>query len=301
MLRYQNELPSASIVRSNAAPQMNDTPTMTSAFFLKIRSVVMPALGLTLAGLLVGCAGLSTSGESQSADEERLPPATASRPATPWDQASLRLNTVTPWLHRSFPGKASNQFAYLKLDGRTAMGVKSSASASMLRKVVSIEPAQLEAVRFSWKVPALITDADMALRDKDDSPVRLVLAFDGDRSKLSARDRMLSELANALTGEDMPYATLMYVWCNKREPGSVVLNPRTDRIRKLVLESGPTRLNRWIDYERDIRADYRTAFGEEPGRLIAVGIMTDTDNTKSSAEAWYGPVVLGPASAAANR
>ena len=274
---------------------------MISPSFLKLRTVLTCALGLTLAALLAGCAGLPAQGDSQSADEERPPPVMASRAMTPWDQASVRPDTLTPWLHRTFPGKASNQFAYLKIDGRNAMGVKSSASASMLRQVVSIEPAQLDAVRFSWKVPTLITDADMALRDKDDSPVRLVLAFDGDRSKLSSRDRMLSELANALTGEDMPYATLMYVWCNKREPGSVVLNPRTDRIRKLVLESGPQRLNRWIDYERDIRADYRQVFGEEPGRLIAVGIMTDTDNTKSSAEAWYGPVVLGPATVTANR
>jgi hypothetical protein len=262
---------------------------------------VTSAAGLALACLLAGCAGMPAQGDSQSAGDSSAARQTAGRAATPWDDASVRPNTVTQWLHRTFPGKASNQFAYLQLDGRKAMGVKSSGSASMLRKVVSIEPAQLDAVRFSWKVPALITDADMALRDKDDSPVRLVLAFDGDRSKLSARDRMLSELANALTGEDMPYATLMYVWCNKREPGSVVMNPRTDRIRKLVLESGPNKLNRWIDYERDIRADYRQAFGEEPGRLIAVGIMTDTDNTQSTAQAWYGPVVLGPAKVALSR
>jgi len=248
---------------------------------------------VTLAGALTGCAGLSEPGLN------------AGRAQTPWDQASVRpeLPVSTPasdapqrWQHQTFPGKLSNQFAYLALDGRQAMGVKSSASASMLRKMVSIEPAQLASLRFSWKVPALIKEADMGQRDKDDSPVRLVLAFDGDRSRLSGRDHMLSELARALTGEDMPYATLMYVWCNRREPGSVLLNPRTDRIRKLVLESGPQRLNRWLDYERDIRADYLKVFGEEPGRLIAVGIMTDTDNTKSSTEAWYGPVTLQTAS-----
>jgi len=242
-----------------------------------------------LACQLVGCAGLPPPSDN------------AGRASTPWDTASVRPAGVAQWLHRTFPGKASNQFAYLKLDGRNAIGVTSSASASMMRKVVSVEPAQLEAVRFSWKVPALIEGADLALRDKSDSPVRLVLAFDGDRSKLSARDHMLSELARALAGEDMPYATLMYVWCNTREPGSVLMNSRTDRIRKLVLESGPKRLNRWLDYERDIRADYLKVFGEEPGRLIGVGIMTDTDNTKSTAEAWYGPVVLGAATGAASR
>ena len=101
---------------------------------------------------------------------------------------------------------------------------------------------------------------------------------------------MLSELAHALTGEPMPYATLMYVWCNHSAPGTVLTNTRTSRIRKLVLESGPGNLNRWLDYERDVRADFIKAYGEEPGALVSIGIMTDTDNTESSATAWYGPL-----------
>ena len=103
---------------------------------------------------------------------------------------------------------------------------------------------------------------------------------------------MLSELALALTGEPMPYATLMYVWGNHRPAGSVIVNSRTDRIRKLVLESGPERLGRWLDYERDIRADYEKAFGEAPGALVGIAIMTDTDNTRQQTRAWYGPVTL---------
>jgi hypothetical protein len=131
--------------------------------------------------------------------------------------------------------------------------------------------------------------------------VRIVLAFDGDRSKFSAKNALLSELSQTFTGEAMPYATLMYVWCNQREPGSVVINPRTDRIRKLVMESGSRNLGRWLDYERDIRADFERAFGESPGALLAVGIMTDSDNTASTALAWYGPVqlVARPASGSA--
>ena len=128
------------------------------------------------------------------------------------------------------------------------------------------------------------------MRELADSPVRIVLAFEGDRSKFSAKDAMLSELAHALTGEPMPYATLMYVWCNNDAPGSVLTNPRTSRIRKLVMESGPRNLSQWLDYERDIRADFIKAFGEPPGALVAIGIMTDTDNTKSVTQAWYGPV-----------
>jgi len=246
-----------------------------------------------LAGLLGACA----SGLEPNVAAEAL------RAPTPWDVASgsdaLRTgpanSAASRWQHLTFPGKTANQFAYLQVDGRRAMGVRSNSAVSMLRKTVSIEPAQLAGLRFSWKVPSLIAGADLGQREKGDSPVRLVLAFDGDRSRMSQRDHMLSELARTLTGEEMPYATLMYVWSNHHVPGTVLKSSRTERIRKLVLESGPDRLNRWLEYERDIRADFVAAFGEEPGRLMAVGIMTDTDNTRSSTQAWYGPVELGTA------
>ena len=159
------------------------------------------------------------------------------------------------------------------------------------------EPVTLPSAALQWQH---MDAADLTQRDLGDSPVRIVLAFEGDRSRFSAKNAMLSELAHALTGEPLPYATLMYVWCNNREPGSVIINPRTDRIRKLVMESGSRNLGQWLDYERDIRADFEKAFGEAPGALLAVGIMTDSDNTQSTTQAWYGPVKLVPPSQVAS-
>ncbi len=248
---------------------------------MKNRLTVLMSLALGIA-VLSGCA--TVPGAAPSPDLA----------VTPWAKKSSLQEGQ--WRHYALPGKASSQFSYTRKDGRDAMAVTSLSSASMVRKPVRVQPADLGNVRFSWKVPELISEADMALREADDSPVRIVLAFEGDRSRLSARNAALSELALALTGEEMPYATLMYVWCNKRAAGSVIVNPRTDRIRKLVVESGRGNLNQWLDYERDIRADYEKAFGEAPGALVGIGIMTDSDNTRSSAKAWYGPVQLPVAS-----
>jgi hypothetical protein len=233
-----------------------------------------------LAALLAGCAA--------------SPPASQEVASSPWARTS-GVHAVA-WSHKTFPGKTPSRFAYVHLDGRDAMAVHADASASMLRQVVRVEPDALGRVRFSWKVPALIPGSDQAASERDDAPVRVLLAFDGDRSRLDARDTALSELARVLTGEDMPYATLMYVWCNHRAPGTVIPSPRTSRIRKLVVESGPARLGQWLEYERDIRADYERVFGEPPGPLIGVAIMTDSDNTHSRTQAWYGPVrLLAPA------
>ncbi len=233
-----------------------------------------------IAALLAGCAS--------------SPPPTQTIADTPWAMAS-RVSAIPPvlnagWEHVALPGKTRVQFVPIHDDGRAALEATAVSAASVVRKRVRIEPQDLGRLRFSWKVPQLIEAADLATREADDAPVRVILAFDGDRSRMSAKDAMLSELMRTLTGEEMPYATLMYVWCNKRAPGTVVRSPRTDRVRKLVLESGPERLRRWLDYERDVRADFEKAFGEPPGALIGIALMTDSDNTRSTASALYGPV-----------
>ena len=219
--------------------------------------------------------------------------ATARIAGSEWAVASVSEASgapTQPWRHQDFPGKRATDYQPTRIDGRPVVAARSRASASVLRQDVRVEPADLGRLRFSWKVPALIEAADLDDRDLSDSPVRVVLAFEGDRSRFSARDAMLSELAHALTGEPMPYATLMYVWSNHHPPGTVIHNGRTSRIRKLVVESGPGKLNRWLDYERDVRADFEKAFGEAPGALLSIGIMTDSDNTRSAANAWYGPL-----------
>ena len=221
-----------------------------------------------------------------------LPPSTpklASQvPATWQPEDQLKWESV------KIPGKLATEYSLVRVNNRNKLKANAQASASMLRQDLHIEPERLNALSFSWQIQELIADADMSQRETEDSPVRLVLAFDGDRSQFSAKNAMLSELSHAVSGKPMPYATLMYVWCNHRPVNSVIHNPRTDRIRKIVIESGPQRVNQLISYQRNIKADFEKAFGEAPGALIGIAIMTDTDNTRSHAQAWYGPISLLP-------
>ena len=226
-------------------------------------------LGLLVGLLLAGCGSVAPSGKAALEPDA-------------WEQAG--------WRHWPLPGKQATDYKPVVHGERAALEVRASSSASLMRRPLNLAATGLGTIRFSWKVPALLPQADLAQRDKADAVVRVVLTFEGDRSRLVARDHMLSELALLMTGEPLPYATLMYVWCPTRVPGSVIVNPRTDRIRKLVVESGTARLNQWLDYERDIRADYQRVFGEEPGRLLNVAVMSDGDNTRSTFRAWYGPV-----------
>lgn len=196
------------------------------------------------------------------------------------------------WEPVTLPGKLRTAFKLESRDHRPALMAHAQSSASMLRQRLNIAPEQLGRLHFDWQVENLLANADMSQREHEDSPVRVILAFEGDRSKFSAKNAMLSELTQALTGESLPYATLMYVWSNHHPVDSVIINPRTDRIRKWVLESGPQHLNQWRHYSRDIRVDFQQAFGESPGKLVALAIMTDSDNTQSNVRAWYGDIRL---------
>ncbi len=82
------------------------------------------------------------------------------------------------------------------------------------------------------------------------------------------------------------------MWDARLPVGTVVRHPGTGRIRKLVAASGAQDLGRWLELERDPLADMRLAFGETPTTLVAVGLMTDANNTRSRAAAWYGPLAL---------
>ena len=48
---------------------------------------------------------------------------------------------------------------------------------------------------------------------------------------------------------------------------------------EVMLPSGGTRLAEWLAYERDIVADYRRAFGEEPPPIAGVALTARIERT----------------------
>ena len=218
---------------------------------------------------IAACAGLTACAVA--------PP--ASRPIGDWHAVSL-------------PGKEDTQYAAVVKDGRQAIRATSVGSASMLRRHVRRSGHELGEVSFSWWVEDLVAHGNVAVATREDSPARVLFAFQGDVSTLPVRTRALFDLAEAVTGERPPFATLMYVWDATAPVGTVIVNPRSDRIRKIVIDSGPQQLRRWREHRRDLVADYKLAFGEHPGALSAIALMTDSDNTASRALSWYGPVEL---------
>jgi hypothetical protein len=157
---------------------------------------------------------------------------------------------------------------------------------------LSVDPKEYPYLHWHWNVPALIHNADNTRRATEDSPARIVIAFDGDRSKLPIEERIFADQFRLFTKQEFPYALLMYIWENRAPVGSVIDNLHTSRIKMIVADSGNGNVGVWREETRNIYEDYRRAFGEEPGRIKSVAIMTDTDNTGADAEAYYGDIAF---------
>ncbi len=196
------------------------------------------------------------------------------------------------WHAVTLPGKRPTVYRSEHHEGRRALAAWADGSASMWRRRVVRQGQGLGEVEFSWWVQSVPARADVSDAEREDAAARVLFAFDGDMRTLSARNQMMFDLAHALTGEAPPFAMLVYVWDATAPVGTVIVHPRTDRIRKIVVESGVEGVRQWRHYRRNLALDYKLAFGEAPGTLQAVAIMTDGDNTQSQLTTWFGDIEI---------
>ena len=189
----------------------------------------------------------------------------------------------------------NTRYAVVRDGQQQVLHAAANASATGLRCDVQIDPARNSRLRFSWRVRSVPAQGDVAVPEHDDCPARLILAFGGDDARLPLRDRLFFEQVELFTGNRLPFATLMYVWDGGGHPvESVHRNHRSSRIQYLTVESGGARAGHWLNYERNVLADYQRVFGEAPGPIIGVGVLTDADALKIDLEAWYGDITLAP-------
>jgi hypothetical protein len=226
-------------------------------------------------------------------------------PATAEDGAPIRFSGMTPgaavtgWTSLKPSAKAPDTVYTLVRDGDTTV-LKAEANRSMsgLTHAVQVDLNQTPRIRWRWKVTAPVQSADLATKAGDDYAARIYVMFDYPVAKLSFATRAKLKLAESVYGQKIPTAALNYVWDNRHAVGTIAPNSYTDRARMIVTESGSSKAGQWVTETRDLGADFRAAFGEDPPPVIAVALATDTDNTGENATAWYGDIEFLPATTA---
>lgn len=177
------------------------------------------------------------------------------------------------WLHFSLRGKTDYRLAVM--NGRVAIRATGQQSASGLIRRVDIDPVKCPIIEWSWSVTKMQKDADLRVKDREDVAASIFLLF-GDPGFLF---------------DPKPVPTLRYVWTNGNVPADAVIdNPYLPGIvRSIVVESDAERIGSWVTERRNMIDDFLGAFGDPPtGRIHAIVLFTDNDQTQQPVEAYYG-------------
>lgn len=174
------------------------------------------------------------------------------------------------WTEKIFSGKT--KYEPVQEDGRNCLKATSNGTASGLYYRIRFDPKEYPLLTWSWKVTHVIPHGDARYKNTDDYAARVYVVFP---SIFFWNTRAIN-----------------YIWANKLPKGEAVPNSYTADDVMIAVESGSELTGNWLTEQRNIVEDYQRSFGGMPGKAGAIAIMTDTDNTKQNAEAFYGPIRL---------
>ncbi len=153
-------------------------------------------------------------------------------------------------------------------DGEGRVKATSHDGASILLCPFRYDAGRYPWLSWRWRVDQLVHGEDLAHKSGADASARVYVYFD--TSTLPWQKRNLD-----------------YVWSATQPVGAVLPSPYSSHSKAIVVESGPAHLGAWQSMARNVEADYRRCFGQDPPDVVAIGLMADTDNTHSDAVAFF--------------
>jgi hypothetical protein len=175
---------------------------------------------------------------------------------------------LNDWAERSFQGNTSYSIA--TLDGKEVLQAEARGSASALYRETRIDLQQTPYLQWSWRIESTF---DPAINEQskagDDYPARVYVVRRGGLAFWRTK-------------------TINYVWSSNSPVNQRWDNAYAGKNAQMwPLNSGDQQANTWVTHTRDIRADWRAAFGEDITSLDGIAVMTDADDSGASVRAWY--------------
>ena len=203
-----------------------------------------------------------------------------------------------PWRVVGFP-KAKSDIPLTRFEVATVQGeraIKVTTQASYGTLVHDLPNVQASRLQWRWRLDQPLSDgqrpADILSKNGDDAALKVCVLFDHPLERVPFVERQLLRLARRISAEDLPAATLCYVWDSTHPAGTQGPNPYSRRVRFISLQGQGAALAQWQHESRDVAADFAKLFADEwPGAghmppVRAVLLGADSDNTASRSVGW---------------
>ena len=207
-------------------------------------------------------------------------------------------SAASTWRFVGFPKSKADipptRFEFADVQGERALKVSTRASyGTWVHGLNKASPGRLQ---WHWRLDQPLTGgkgvADILTKAGDDAALKVCVMFDHPLDRVPFVERTLLRIARSVSGEDLPAATLCYVWDSVHPTGLQGANPYTQRVRFITLQGKGALLAQWQTETRDVAADFAKLFADElPNgagvpKVRAVLIGADSDNTGAQSLGW---------------
>ena len=241
------------------------------------------------AAVLVLCNAMQAQGQMLST----LVPAEGAQPAAPWRVVGF------PKAGADIP---LTRFEVATVQGERAVKVSTQASYGTLVHDLPRMPAGR--LQWRWRLDQPLSGGknmpDILTKAGDDAALKVCVMFDHPLDRVPFVERTKLRLARSLSGEDLPAATLCYVWDSTHPAGTHGANPYSRRVRFISLQGHGAPLGQWQSESRDVAADFARLFADESAADVptpkarAVLVGADSDNTGSRSLGWVASLGWTP-------
>jgi hypothetical protein len=212
---------------------------------------------------------------------------------------STTTNTTppAPWHVLGLTGRYSKpvtQFDVTELDNKKVLRVRTDKSYGNL---VHAWQGKASMLSFKWRLDEPLLEANLKAKNTDDAALKVCVSFDMPLEKVPLTDRAKLKMAQFLSQDRLPTATVCYVWAHAEPVGADFDNPFSSRVHYIVLNSGEAQLKTWQSHQRNISADFLKAFGNETNvvpPVTAIIVGADSDNTLGSSLGYVADIVVQP-------
>jgi len=163
--------------------------------------------------------------------------------------------------------------------GRGIIKAESLGSSASLFKEIGEQEKNFSILSWKWKISNVVRSAIETRKDRFDAAARVIVVF--------GREGGFKGFGTEPSG-----FRIEYIWASHLAKGHIFDHPGERYCKVFVLESGERKAGQWVYEKRDLRKDYKTAFGTEPDGLLAIGIETDTDHSNEKVTAYYSDPIL---------
>jgi hypothetical protein len=180
------------------------------------------------------------------------------------------------------------EYRVVSRDGNHFLRAHAKDASSAIMRPATVDLDATPVLSWRWRVSGVPEGADPRHKKTEDTAGRVFVMFDYKGGRLGTGMETLYYLASLRYGEYPPLYSLVYIWATDMEPGTVFTSPYTDQAKIFVVESGEQKAGQWVTERRNVREDFRRAFGDvAPTPMEGIGLITDTDDLHGEVTADY--------------